>query len=218
MPGSINCTHHKWKNYPMSWHGYTGHFCDLTVISKRLSLRTHFWHFIFGLRGSHNDINVLHRSPLFDRLSRDDALACHFTINGYGYEKGYHLGDDFFLRQHLWRESQIIKVRSIIILLLDKKLAGKTLINLLVSCKFVLLLFEIRLVARQKYPRQQHDCFCQPTQYDHHENVNTSVKPLRDPKRIYAFLETYPRPSITWSTSPISQWASVLTIWQHGWR
>jgi hypothetical protein len=60
-----------------------------------------------------------------------------------------------------------------------------------------LLLFEIRLVARQKYPRQQHDCFCQPTQYDHHENVNTSVKPLRDPKRIYAFLETYPRPSIT---------------------
>ncbi|XP_021306732.1 uncharacterized protein LOC110431697 [Sorghum bicolor] len=47
-------------------------------------------------RGSHNDINVLHQSPLFDNLAEGKAPKVHYTINGHDYKMGYLLADDIY--------------------------------------------------------------------------------------------------------------------------
>jgi len=54
------------------------------------------WHAFFGLPGSHNDINVLHRSHLFARLVDGQAPKVDFTINGHSYNMGYYLTDGIY--------------------------------------------------------------------------------------------------------------------------
>ena len=39
----------------------------------------------FCLPGSHNDINVLHRSPLFAKLAKGEAPQVNYSINGHDY-------------------------------------------------------------------------------------------------------------------------------------
>jgi hypothetical protein len=46
--------------------------------------------------GSYNDINVLHRSPVFDNLARGIAPEVHFTVNGTNYNMGYYLADNIY--------------------------------------------------------------------------------------------------------------------------
>jgi len=46
--------------------------------------------------GSHNDINVLHRSSLFDNLVEGRAPAVNFSINGHGYNMDYYLSDGIY--------------------------------------------------------------------------------------------------------------------------
>jgi hypothetical protein len=54
------------------------------------------WHAFFGMPGSHNDINVLHRSPLFDKLAQGRAPDVNYTINGHDYKMGYYLADGIY--------------------------------------------------------------------------------------------------------------------------
>jgi hypothetical protein len=67
MLGSIDCMHWKWKNCPTALQGmYCGHVKEPTIILEAVaSTDLWIWHAFFGLPGSHNDINVLHRSPFF---------------------------------------------------------------------------------------------------------------------------------------------------------
>jgi hypothetical protein len=54
------------------------------------------WHAYFGMPGSCNDINVLHRSPLFVRQVRGEAPPVEFYVNGNKYDMGYFLADGIY--------------------------------------------------------------------------------------------------------------------------
>jgi hypothetical protein len=45
---------------------------------------------------SHNDINILHRSPLFDNLAEGRAPEVKYTVNGHNYDMGYYLADGIY--------------------------------------------------------------------------------------------------------------------------
>eukprot|EP00267_Zea_mays_P032650 XP_008666214.1 uncharacterized protein LOC103644836 [Zea mays] len=72
MLGSVDCMHWEWRNCPSSWKG------------------------MFTGRGSCNDINVLHRSNLFERHLSGDTPPVSFTVNGHTYNMGYYLADEIY--------------------------------------------------------------------------------------------------------------------------
>ncbi|XP_057249976.1 uncharacterized protein LOC130591083 [Beta vulgaris subsp. vulgaris] len=54
------------------------------------------WHSFFGIPGSCNDLNVLHRSPVFRDVLEGRAPPVQFTVNGNQYDKGYYLTDGIY--------------------------------------------------------------------------------------------------------------------------
>jgi hypothetical protein len=52
---------------------------------------------LFGMVGSHNDINMLQRSQVLSRLMQGNAPVFHYEINGRAYNKCYYLADDIYL-------------------------------------------------------------------------------------------------------------------------
>jgi hypothetical protein len=77
---------------------YTGHVREPTIILEAVADKDlGIWHAFFGMPGSHNDINILHRSSQFARLAEGQALKVNYTINGNEYTKGYYLADGISL-------------------------------------------------------------------------------------------------------------------------
>lgn len=93
MLGSIGCMHWQWKNYPTAHKGFfVGHNRVPTIILEAVTSQDLWiWHSFFGLPGSHNDINVLHRSPVFANLAEAHAPEVNYTINGRNYNMGVTL-------------------------------------------------------------------------------------------------------------------------------
>ncbi|GJW77330.1 putative nuclease HARBI1 [Tanacetum coccineum] len=72
MTGSIDCMHWEWKNCPTGWAGqYAG-------------------------RSSCNDINVLHRSPVFSDVLKGRAPKVSYVVNGHQRNMVYYLTDDIY--------------------------------------------------------------------------------------------------------------------------
>ncbi|XP_052136453.1 uncharacterized protein LOC127754887 [Oryza glaberrima] len=98
MLGCIDCMHWRWKNCPTGWKGqYSGHVDGPTMILEAVASKDLWiWHSFFGLPGSLNDINVLQRSPLFQRLTSGTAPELEFMVNGKKYTMGYYLADGIY--------------------------------------------------------------------------------------------------------------------------
>ncbi|XP_072150827.1 uncharacterized protein [Setaria viridis] len=76
---------------------YSGHVHEPTIILEAVASHDLWiWHAFFGLPGSHNDINVLHRSPLFAKLADGQAPKVGYSINGHDYTMGYYLADGIY--------------------------------------------------------------------------------------------------------------------------
>jgi hypothetical protein len=76
---------------------YQGHKKDPTIILEAVASKDLWiWHAFFWMPGSHNDINVLQRSPIFARLAEGQGPQVNYKINDNNYSMGYYLADGIY--------------------------------------------------------------------------------------------------------------------------
>ena len=98
MIGSIDCMHWEWKNCPTAWAGqFTGRSGIATIILEAVaSYDLWIWHAFFGTPGSCNDINVLHRSPVFNDVLEGRSPEVSYIVNGRENNRAYYLTDGIY--------------------------------------------------------------------------------------------------------------------------
>jgi hypothetical protein len=99
MIGSVDCMHFSWKKCPVAYQGqYKGKEPWPTVVLEAVATEDlRIWHFFFGLPGSLNDINILDRSPLLDRIMHGTAPQLKYVIAGKErVGPGYWLADGIY--------------------------------------------------------------------------------------------------------------------------
>jgi hypothetical protein len=98
MFGRIDYMHWSWKNCLFAWQDlYKGHhgYCSM-ALEVVADYELWIWNTLFGMTGSHNDINML--QPVFMRLAIGHALECNYKINDHMCSKGYYLADVIYPR------------------------------------------------------------------------------------------------------------------------
>jgi hypothetical protein len=95
---SIDCMHWEWASCPVAYHGaYRGHKGKPTVILEAIATKSlRIWHTFFGLPGSHNDINIIQRSPIFDDLAHGRTMPIQFNVNNHEYTMGDYHADKIY--------------------------------------------------------------------------------------------------------------------------
>jgi hypothetical protein len=76
---------------------YMDHKKEPIIILEAISLKDLWvWHVFFGMSDSHNNINVLQRSPIFTRLAEVQGPQVNYSINCNDYSIGYYLADRIY--------------------------------------------------------------------------------------------------------------------------
>ncbi|GKE09640.1 putative nuclease HARBI1 [Tanacetum coccineum] len=90
--------HWQWKNCPTGWAGqYAGRSGKPTIILEAVaSYDLWIWHAFFGTPGSCNDINVLHRSPVFNDVLEGQTPKVSYVVNGKQKNMAYYLTDSIY--------------------------------------------------------------------------------------------------------------------------
>ncbi|KAK1425747.1 hypothetical protein QVD17_21102 [Tagetes erecta] len=99
MLGSLDCTHWEWRMCPTLLQGQFqrgDHPHPSIMLEAVASQDLWIWHAYFGAPGSNNDINVLHRSPLFNDITLGTAPNTSFYLNERLYKYGYYLTDGIY--------------------------------------------------------------------------------------------------------------------------
>jgi hypothetical protein len=98
MLGSVDCCHWKWKNCPSGWAGqFSGKAGQPTIVLEAVaSYDLWIWHAFFGMPGSHNDINVMDRSPIFTELAEGTGPSVDFNVNNNNHTIPYFLADGIY--------------------------------------------------------------------------------------------------------------------------
>nr|KAJ0195912.1 hypothetical protein LSAT_V11C700356830 [Lactuca sativa] len=99
MFGSIDCTHWEWANCPNAWRGqFTrgDHGVPTVILEAVVSHDLWFWHALFSILGSNNDLNVLQASPLFNNILQGKAPDMSYIVDGNEYKYEYCLGDGIY--------------------------------------------------------------------------------------------------------------------------
>ena len=155
MLGSMDCMYWRWRNCPVAWAGqYTTTNVNQLLCSKPWLYTTLWiWHCFFGLLGSFNYINVLHRSHLFAQVASGKAPACNYTINRHDYTMRYYLADGIYPTwSTFFKIISDPKIKKNIFLPKHKEHAERILIGYLVWCKLGFPLFEVLLPTGIRNP------------------------------------------------------------------
>ncbi|KAI5337637.1 hypothetical protein L3X38_016908 [Prunus dulcis] len=101
MIGSIDCIHVPWKNFPTAWQGdYGNRKGQKSIILEAVaSFDCWVWHAFFGVAGSHNALNMLGQSPVFNDVLRGHSPQVTYQINNTVYSGAYYLADGIYPRR-----------------------------------------------------------------------------------------------------------------------
>jgi hypothetical protein len=73
------------------------HKKKLTIILEAVTSKDLWiWQTFFGMPDSHNDINLLQRSPIFARLVEGQDPQVKYCINENDYSMSYYLADGIY--------------------------------------------------------------------------------------------------------------------------
>ena len=77
-----------------------------TIILKGVAdQETWILHAFFGMLGTLNDINVLNRSPLMNKIANGETTPVEFVANGHTYYYDYYLAND---NKSLYRQVSLL--------------------------------------------------------------------------------------------------------------
>lgn len=98
MIGSIDCIHWQWKNCPHAWaRQFTGRSGVPTIIWEVVaSYDLWICHAFFGMSSAANDINVLHRSPVFNDVLEGRSSKVSYLVNGRQNDRTYYLTEGIY--------------------------------------------------------------------------------------------------------------------------
>jgi hypothetical protein len=184
---------------------YCGKSCDPTVVLGAVASQDLWiWHYFFGLPGTLNDINVLHRSHLFKKLFAGDAPACNYKFMGHEYSMGYYLADGIYpewatfvksikdpqteierifakaqeaARKDIERPFGVLQARFAIVRGPARFWDKETLVNIMTCC----VILHNMIIEDERGLNLS--CF--------YDNVGIRVRPERNPNRLEGFLQTY---------------------------